>query len=122
MSSELQQRRFFLKGAAEVVVDTFADARLHDVEALAEELEHDLQNDRRGSCKLGGRSSGRRPGEIKRRGRVFFLSDSHFTRLPQNPGVWGKRPSLFPFRWLKGLLGGPFGVGSLLGSLYMIGP
>ncbi|CAJ1405019.1 unnamed protein product [Effrenium voratum] len=29
-----------------VVVDTFADARLHDVEALAEELEHDLQNDR----------------------------------------------------------------------------
>ena len=32
---------------AEVVVDTFAEARLHDVEALAEELEIDLQADRR---------------------------------------------------------------------------
>ncbi|CAJ1441572.1 unnamed protein product [Effrenium voratum] len=29
-----------------VVVDTFAEARLHDVEALAEDLETDLQNDR----------------------------------------------------------------------------
>ena len=31
---------------AQVVVDTFAEARLHDVEALAEDLETDLQNDR----------------------------------------------------------------------------